>query len=95
LAGFGQNELTGQNVGRALAAYYRQVGNIGRVPAYAGITIEKGNAWDSRDDISFANSLNAASLWVGAETPIGPVYLSYGRAEGGRDSLYFFIGGVY
>jgi NTE family protein len=95
LAGFGQNELTGQNVGRALAAYYRQIGNISRMPAYAGITIEKGNAWDSRDDISFANSLNAASLWVGAETPIGPVYLSYGRAEGGRDSIYFFIGGIY
>ena len=43
---------------------------------------------------SLDNSLNAGSLWIGADTPIGPMYLSYGRAEGDRDSLYFVIGNV-
>jgi NTE family protein len=95
LSGFVSDELTGQNVGRLIAAYYRRIGDIGRLPAYAGITLEKGNAWDSRDDISLDNALTAGSLWVGADTPIGPVYLSYGQAEGDRRSIYIFVGNAF
>jgi NTE family protein len=95
LSGFAQDELSGQNVGGLLASYYRRIGNLGRrLPLYAGITLEKGNTWQTRDEISLDNSLNAGSLWLGADTPIGPLYVAYGRAEGDRDSFYIVIGNV-
>jgi len=94
LAGFAQDELSGQNVGGLLASYYRRIGNLSQLPIYAGITFEKGNTWDTRSEISLANSLNAGSLWFGADTPIGPVYLAYGRAEGDHESFYIVIGNV-
>ncbi len=34
----------------------------------------------------------AGSLFVGAETYLGPLYLAYGRAEGGHQSLYLYLG---
>lgn len=95
LSGFAENQLSGQHVARLSAAYYRQLGNISRMSTYAGFTVETGNAWASRGDISLNDSIDAASIWVGADTPIGPVYLAYGRAEDGRDSIYFFIGGFF
>jgi NTE family protein len=95
LSGFVEDELTGQHAGRLLAAYYRRIGNFGRMPAYAGITLERGNAWDQPEDISWDNSLTAGSLWVGADTPVGPVYIAYGQAEGNRQSFYIFLGSVF
>ena len=95
LSGYAQDELSGQNVGGLLASYYRRIGNLGRrMPLYAGITLEKGNVWATRDEISLDDSINAGSLWLGADTPIGPLYVAYGRAEGDRDSFYIVIGNV-
>ena len=95
LSGFAENELTGQHVARLSGAYYRRIGNIRLMPTYAGITVETGNAWTNRSDISSNSAIDAASIWIGADTPLGPIYLAYGRADGDRDSIYFFIGGVF
>ena len=32
------------------------------------------------------------SLFIGADTPLGPLYLGYGHAEDGNSSWYFFLG---
>ncbi len=93
LSGFAQDELSGQNVGRLSAGYYRRIGH-GRMPLYAGVTLEKGNAWNSRDEMSIDDARSAGSLWLGADTPIGPLYVGYGLAEGDRDSFYIVIGNV-
>jgi len=93
LSGYAQDELSGQDVGRLSAGYYRRIGH-GRVPLYAGFTLEKGNEWDSRDEMSIDGARGAGSLWLGADTPIGPLYVGYGRAEGDRDSFYIVIGNV-
>jgi NTE family protein len=95
LSGFPQNELTGQNSGRALLSYYHRLGDSDLFPVFAGMTYEKGNIWDNKDDISFANSIDSRAIWVGAKTPIGPVYLAYGRASGGRDSFYVYLGSAF
>ena len=34
----------------------------------------------------------AGAVYVGGETPCGPLYLGYGRASGGHASLYLFLG---
>jgi NTE family protein len=94
LSGYSARQLTGQNAGRLLGAYYRRIGNFARMPIYAGITLEAGNVWDARDEISLDNSRGGGSIWIGADTLVGPLYLGYGRAEGGAESFYFYVGRV-
>jgi NTE family protein len=95
LSGFAKNQLTGQHTAQVLAGFHRRLGRSGTFPMYAGITLEKGNAWDDRSDMSFGNAFGAGSLWLGADTPIGPVYVAYGSAEGGRNSVYIFLGSTF
>jgi NTE family protein len=64
------------------------------MPVYAGITLEVGNVWDTRDAVSLDDSLGGGSIWLGADTIAGPVYVGYGRAEGGAESFYFYVGRV-
>jgi NTE family protein len=91
LSGFNQRELSGSNVGIARGIYLRDLGT-GLVNTYAGASLELGNVWPQRGDIRFDNSLLAGSVFVGADTLLGPLYLGYGYAEGGHDALYLILG---
>jgi NTE family protein len=95
LSGFARNELTGQHTAVAIAGFHRRLGEGSSMPLYVGMTLEKGNAWDNRSDMTFDSARNAGSLWLGADTPIGPVYLAYGTAEDGRNSVYVFLGNAF
>ena len=92
LSGFTSRELVGQHAALALLAYYRRLNDNPRLPIYAGITFESGNVWDSRSDISLDDTIQAGSLFLGVKTPLGPLYLAYGRSEGNVDALHFFLG---
>lgn len=92
LSGFNSNELSGQHYARAGAIYYRSVGNIRLLPLYVGGSLELGNVFENRDDIGLSDSIYAGSLFLGADTFVGPVYISYGRAEGGRGAFYMYLG---
>ena len=61
-------------------------------PLYGGGSLEVGNAWQRSGDIDFDNTIFAGSLFLGADTVIGPFYLGYGLAEEGRDAVYFYLG---
>ena len=91
LSGFNQLELSGPNVGLARAIYLRQL-TSGLVSTYAGASFETGNVWEERSDIGFDSLRFGSSLFVGADTFIGPLYLGYGMADGGYDALYLFLG---
>jgi NTE family protein len=97
LSGFAQGEISGQQVLLLRGGYYRRLRGIELVPVYAGMTVEYGNAFEERDDISLDTdeALIAASLFLGMDTILGPVYLSYGHAEGGNDSVYLFLGRLF
>jgi NTE family protein len=36
--------------------------------------------------------LKSGSLFVAIDSPIGPLYLAYGRAAGGHYAYYLFLG---
>ena len=81
--------------GLARLIYYRLASTgLGefQMPLYAGFSLEAGNAWATRSDISGRTLIYAGSLLVGAETYLGPLYLAYGQAEGGHHSLYIYLG---
>ena len=95
ISGLNRNQLSGQHATRLGAAYYRRIGDLALFPAFAGMSIELGNAWASREDISSRDSILGGSFWAGVDTPVGPTYVGYGRAEGGEDAFYVSLGRVF
>ncbi len=91
LSGFNQRELSGPYAGLARAIYLRELG-AGLVRTYAGASLEAGNTWQERADIRFDDTRIAGSLFVGADTILGPVYIGYGHAGGGNNALYLYLG---
>jgi len=87
MSGFEPNSLVGYHFGEVLAGYRYQVAKSGLLPAYAGMTVEYGNAaWD-RDDV-FSDGLLNGSVYFAYNSPLGPVYLGVGWSEQ-RDPVYF------
>jgi len=96
LSGYGINEITGNYKGLVALIYRHRLldNNFGAFsfPLYLGASIERGNVWNDKDDISFDSTISAGSVFIALDTGIGPVMLSYGYAEGGHASGYLFIG---
>ncbi len=91
LSGFNQRELSGVNMGLARGIYMRDL-DTPLVKTYAGASLETGNTWMQRSDIQLDNLRVAGSLFIGADTLIGPLYLGYGRADAGETAFYLFLG---
>jgi NTE family protein len=92
LSGLPQDALSGEHTAIVQAIYYRKAPLIPFFDWYVGASMELGNAWESRDDISAGSAILNGSVFLGLDTPIGPLYLGYGRAEGGLGSAFFYLG---
>ncbi len=99
LSGRKADSLTGPHYGITRLLFYRQIGRGGPgfldVPAYLGLSLEAGNVWQRRSEASFGGTRKDASLFLGLDTPIGPVYLATGIEEGGRQAFYLFLGRTF
>jgi NTE family protein len=94
LSGLRTNQLSNNYLGFARAIYYHQIAHvpiIGR-GVYLGGSLETGNVWNTRDDISGKGLIAAGSLFLAADTWLGPFYLAYGHASTGESSWYLFLG---
>ncbi len=96
LSGLGEKELFGERVFLARLLGYRRLVNMNivgmQVLIYAGGSIEAGNAYFGDEPLTWDSLQNAWSVFVGADTFIGPAILGYGHSEGGRNRVYFSIG---
>jgi NTE family protein len=95
LSGLSHDQLTGPYATRIGASYYRRIGDLALFPAFAGVSLELGNVWQSRSEISAKSAILGGSLWAGVQTPVGPVYVGYGHAEGGAGAFYVYLGRVF
>lgn len=95
LSGFNQDELSGQHFGMLRLIAFRRFGDFAFLPIYIGGSLEQGNVWDRTEDIEPGNTITAGSLFLGLDTPIGPIYLGYGLAEYGNESLYLYLGKLF
>jgi len=59
---------------------------------YAGATLEVGNTYLPGESITWPSLRQAAAIYIGAETPLGPVYLGGGWTDSDRTRLYLIIG---
>ena len=93
LLGLRTDQLSGNYVGFGRAVYYHQVGNVPLIGrgVYVGGSLEAGNVWSNRDDISTKGLTTAGSL-LAADTWLGPFYVAYSRSGGGQSSWYLFLG---
>lgn len=98
LSGRVADSLSGPHFAIARALYYRRIGRGGpgflNVPTYAGLSLELGNVWQRRSDIGTGSALLNGALFVGLDTPLGPVYVAAGVEEGGGSSFYLLLGGL-
>lgn len=97
LSGFQRDELSGKHTAVGRVLFYRRIRSNpirGLLDAsiYVGGSVELGNAWQDSSEVKFSNSLFAGSLYLGADTFIGPVYFAGGLAEGGHSAMYLYIG---
>lgn len=94
LSGLRLNQLTGDYLAFGRVVYTQKVGMLSLLGRgiYAGASLEAGNAWTSRDDVSLHSLRTAGSLFVGFDTFFGPFYVAYGRTSGGESSWYVFLG---
>jgi NTE family protein len=95
LSGFQANELSGQHLVKLAVIGFRKIVDSDILPVYAGASLEFGNVFEDSGDIKLDNGLWAGSVWLGSDTLIGPVYLAYGRAEGGNDAFYLLLGRTF
>jgi NTE family protein len=99
LSGLRADSLTGPDFGIARLLYYHQIGRGGPgyldVPTYLGMSIEAGNVWQSRSDASLSNTRKDASLFLGMDTFLGPVYLASGFDQHGSQAFYLFLGRTF
>ena len=95
LSGHPANRFAGQHYGLASLTSFRRVNRNLWIPMYAGLSLEAGNVWDSSDQISSGDLQFAGAVFAGADTPLGPLYLAWGLAEGGENTVYLYLGNPF
>jgi NTE family protein len=96
LSGLERGQITGPHAGLARAVWFRRSGETGGgvfdVPLYLGASLEAGNVWQTRSEMSVDTLILNGSLFAGLDTYFGPLFFAAGLAEGGQSSFYLFLG---
>jgi NTE family protein len=96
LSGYGDDELIGNRVALVRLVSYQELlsllTGILTTRVYVGASLEAGNAWLEDETITTSSVRWSGSLFLGADTVMGPVYFGYGLGEYGRDRWYLNIG---
>ena len=99
MSGITPQTLIGPHFAIARGIYYRRIGEGGQgflnVPVYVGTSLEVGNVWTARRDMSFSSARTNGSLFVGLDTLLGPVYFATGFDDGGGSAYYLFLGRTF
>ena len=59
---------------------------------YAGASVEAGRIRQSVDPLTADGTYYSGSLYIGADTLIGPMFLAYGQGEGSNRAVWLAIG---
>lgn len=98
LSGYRQDALSGQNYGLARLIYYHQLTQRSLfpldTPVYLGGSLEQGRIWNRDDDYDSGN-IGAASLFLGLDTPLGPLKFTYGLSDQGEHAFYINLGNSF
>lgn len=94
LSGYQPQQLSGNHTLLLRLAWYRRLTQTPTLTRgfFVGGTLEAGNAWARRRDMALSDLRTGMSLFLGADTGIGPLYLGLTHAPRGGTGLALFIG---
>ncbi|MGE7989825.1 patatin-like phospholipase family protein [Pseudomonas sp. NPDC089554] len=98
LSGFRQDSLSGQNMSLLRMVYYRRLTPRAYMPLdfplYLGASLERGRAWNNDNEFD-SGYINAASIFLGMDTPLGPLNISYGFNSEDQKAVYLNLGNTF
>ncbi|MGZ5182356.1 MAG: patatin-like phospholipase family protein [Ramlibacter sp.] len=95
LSGYARNQILAGDI-RFFSVRGEKI--LGKMPlglsgdVRAGISLEFGRARQRFTETHLDGWQQAFSIYLGGETPLGPLFLGYGYGKGGHQSAYLFIG---
>jgi NTE family protein len=94
LSGYKAGQIVGNYVAFGRLTYYKrlQQSPVLTRGLFVGGTLERGNAWDERGDVKFSDLRTGMSLFIGADTGLGPLYFALTYAPRGSAGIYLFVG---
>ncbi|HET7570498.1 MAG TPA: patatin-like phospholipase family protein [Gammaproteobacteria bacterium] len=95
LSGLRQDELRGNQAFAARVIYYNRVSHLPGVLGggiYIGGSLEAGNVWQDQGHSYFSGLRYGASLFLGADTAIGALYLGAGLSQHNQAAFYLYLG---
>ena len=93
LSGLQDGQLLGQSYKFGRLVYGHQITKLPLLQGFfGGFSLETGQVDNPLIANNSSESINAASIFLATDTPIGPAYLGLGHAEGGNTALYLFLG---
>jgi NTE family protein len=96
LSGYHKNALYGSHkVFGAFVYQYdlgRDVLGMTEYPLYLGTSIEAGNVWNQKDNVSLDDLIYAGSIFLGIDTSVGPAAFGFGASDDGEKTVFLFIG---
>ncbi len=99
LSGLPVQSLAGSDFGIARFMYYHKLGSGGEglfnFPAYLGFSLEAGNVWQDRESMALNSVRKDGSVFVGFDTPVGPLFLATGLDQSGAETFYLFLGRMF
>jgi NTE family protein len=94
LSGRPQDQLVGDNLAFVgLLLYYRLSATGGLIikNLSIGVSAEAGNAYDRREPVTFGSLKTAGSIYLVADTLVGPLFVAYGRSGSQNSAAYIFL----
>jgi NTE family protein len=88
---------TGEFVGRGMRfgrlVYTYQLRSAGFLEGtFAGVSAEAGRIGDTVRGPNTVGTQHGNAIFLGVDTPFGPLYLGYGRASSSAQAVYLFLG---
>jgi NTE family protein len=95
-SGYATGQLVGEDLRFVRLMYYHRImrGTLFE-GAYGGFSLEAGKIGNPLVPGNPEGVLRSGSVFVAADTPVGPAYLGYGRSQAGNSSFYFYLGRAF
>ena len=93
LSGYRTAQFYGETLNFGRLVYYRKLTKaVLTEGVYAGASLEAGRIGGPLVPGSPTDVQTSGSLFLAADTPLGPVYLGYGIGEDNNRTIYFYLG---
>jgi NTE family protein len=94
-SGYRYEQLVGREFVFAGLLYRRRAAFLNETlgtAIYSGVSLELGNVYRRVDGTPANGVLVGGALFLAVDSKVGPIYLAYGRSEGGHSTVYLYLG---